>query len=316
MLADTLKSFTNIGSVDGVYFFWKCLQYSKTTKDTIAIERQHSNSKVNLDLAAAYILFEGLGLISIDGNDVSVNINYKSYLKYTYPEFVEWFSYIASKFFISEEAINLSSINYDSSTDQYLLPRSTIKIKYSAVRNLLISFGVLDNHRADRQYVVHKHINLFIDSAQKTIRNLTLEKLKSQLEEKEEQGERGELFVVAYEHARLQGHPHIDKVKRISIVDVSAGYDIISFNDCQSTELDRMIEVKTFSGVPHFFWSSNERRIAKLLADHYFIYLVDINKINERDYAPLTIQDPTVFFTGNTQWIVEEESVKITKAGV
>lgn len=316
MLADTLKKFTNIGSVDGVYFFWKCLQYGKTTKDAIAINRQHSNSKVNLDLAAAYILFEGIGLILIDGNDVIVNYNYRSNLKYTVVEFVEWFSSIASSFFISEGAINLSSINYDSSTDQYLLPRSAIKIKHSAVRNLLISFGVLDNRRADRQYVVHKHINLFIATAQKTIRKLTLEKLKAQLKEKEEQGEKGELFVVAYEHARLQGHPHIDKVKRISFVDVSAGYDIISFNDCLSTELDRMIEVKAFSGEPHFFWTYNERRVARLLAGHYFIYLIDIDKIDKEDYAPLIIQDPIAFFNGNTQWIITEESVKITKTSV
>ena len=59
------------------------------------------------------------------------------------------------------------------------------------------------------------------------------------------------------------------KVRRISEVDVTAGYDIISYNSIKSKETDRFIEVKARSS-SGFYWSKNEYETAKLKGEPYY----------------------------------------------
>ena len=66
-------------------------------------------------------------------------------------------------------------------------------------------------------------------------------------------------FVLCFEKVRI-GHPLCENIKRISEIDVSAGYDIVSFNSSQSQKLDRFIEVKAISN-NGFYWSKNEFEI-------------------------------------------------------
>ena len=56
----------------------------------------------------------------------------------------------------------------------------------------------------------------------------SLDKLKLQLEQQERQGELAELFVLEYEKKRITNSTVNEKIKRISIIDVAAGYDIVS----------------------------------------------------------------------------------------
>lgn len=83
-------------------------------------------------------------------------------------------------------------------------------------------------------------------------------------EHQELQGERAEQFVLSYEAKRLEGHPTLSKIKQISVIDVTAGYDILSYNGVDSEKLDRFIEVKSYLGSPHFYWSQNEIEKARL----------------------------------------------------
>ena len=80
-----------------------------------------------------------------------------------------------------------------------------------------------------------------------------------------------------YEKKRL-GVEGENKVKRISEIDVTAGYDIVSANSPNSTVANRFIEVKAVSE-NGFYWSKNEYDIAKLLAADYYLYLVDLSKM-------------------------------------
>ena len=51
-----------------------------------------------------------------------------------------------------------------------------------------------------------------------------------------------------YEQNRLIGHKNYEKIEIISNIDVSAGYDIISFKSKDSVNTDKLIEVKSYKG--------------------------------------------------------------------
>ena len=118
-----------------------------------------------------------------------------------------------------------------------------------------------------------------------------MEKLKEGLLEKEENGKLAELFVFNFERNRL-GNLLGKRVAIISKINVSAGYDIISYNDSNSINYDRFIEVKSFKDKPHFYWSKNEREKACQYKEKYYLYLVDLSQINNPKYCPIIIQNP------------------------
>jgi len=171
--------------------------------------------------------------------------------------------------------------------------------------------GILSKARADGQFYIDKYIYLFFDKGKEISRKMSLQKLLKNLDKQQEQGEKGEKFVINYENNRLKGHPRIKDIKQISQIDVCAGFDIVSFDNLNSDNLDRMIEVKTFEGTPHFYWSSNERKQAALIANHYYIYMVDYSKIKTVGYEPVIIQNPIEYFKNNPQWLLIDDTIKV-----
>lgn len=115
-------------------------------------------------------------------------------------------------------------------------------------------------------------------------------------------GEAGEQFVLAYEYNRLPGYLHPDIV-RYADNDIAMGYDILSFEAPESLKPDRYIEVKTYRGHKHFYWSEGEITAAHLLSDHYYLYLVDYDQITHPDYQPDIIQNPARLFDLKSQWV-------------
>lgn len=98
----------------------------------------------------------------------------------------------------------------------------------------------------------------------------------------------------------------------ISEIDVTAGYDIVSANSPNSTVANRFIEVKAVSE-NGFYWSKNEYDIAKLLAADYYLYLVDLSKIDDDNYEPDIIHNPVQHIMENNLWLVEPQSYHIQK---
>lgn len=113
-------------------------------------------------------------------------------------------------------------------------------------------------------------------------------------------GDLGEDFALRYERQRLHAHPRVSDIRLIGRHDVGMGSDILSFNGPSSRHLDRYIEVKTYSGTPHFFLSQGEEAAARKYTDSYFIYLVDLSQVSAPDYTPLIIQDPIHTLHGNS----------------
>lgn len=76
------------------------------------------------------------------------------------------------------------------------------------------------------------------------------------------QGNLGEQFALSFERKRLREFLH-SSIRHFEEHEIALGYDILSFETRTSILPDRYIEVKTFRGHPHFYWTDNE--IAPLL---------------------------------------------------
>ena len=91
-------------------------------------------------------------------------------------------------------------------------------------------------------------------------------------ERRKEIGRQGEEFVVDYERKKLVEAGNLElatRVKRISIDDIGAGYDVLSFT---TTGEEKHIEVKTTIGTGYSFEITiNEINKSKNLPN-YFIY--------------------------------------------
>lgn len=111
-------------------------------------------------------------------------------------------------------------------------------------------------------------------------------------------GEIGEELAMEFERGRLRSGGSdwlVPAIQQISLVDRSAGYDILSCRG-QGKRPDslRLIEVKaTTSSALRFYWSRNERRVADERRSSYWIYAyTEIDIANRKGKGPLMIQNP------------------------
>ena len=208
-----------------------------------------------------------------------------------------------------ETLMDASMFYYDSVQCCYAFKNELFPLSLSSLRNVLISQGFLIPSRdteMTRFYISPTYEILIAKHCKARRKLLSLKQLKRQLEENELAGEKAEEFVFEYERKRL-GQPLSEKVRRISEIDVTAGYDIVSFDSNQSAGPDRFIEVKAVSNIG-FYWSRNEYEIAKLKGDTYYLYLVNLNRINEQNYSPKMIQNPAINIMDTDEWFVEPQS--------
>lgn len=214
----------------------------------------------------------------------------------------------------SEGILDSAMFSYDSLRYCYSFRNERLPLSLSSIRNVLISQCFLipsRNSQGTRFYISPSYESLIAKHCKAKRTQLSLEKLKKQLENNELAGEKAELFVVEYEKRRL-GFKDEAKVKRISDIDVSAGYDIVSVNTPDTVVANRFIEVKAISKAG-FFWSKNEYDVAKLLGTNYYLYLVDLTMIYSENYHPEIINNPAEQIVGNCRWLIEPQSYFIKK---
>lgn len=205
---------------------------------------------------------------------------------------------------------------YDIDRRRVLFRNELLSLSYANVRNVLVSQGFLIVERDEYRTIFKVNSDFEKKLAQfckNSSNSMTLEQLKSKLEADSIAGAKAEAFVLEYEKRRIKNPILQNKIKQISEVDVCAGYDILSYENDESTIYDRFIEVKAVSRNLSFFWSRNEFEIAKLRGDKYYLYLVNLSRINDEDYAPVMIQDPAVSVMCSSDWCVESESYYIQK---
>lgn len=226
-------------------------------------------------------------------------------------------------FFIKSTVENLFKLGifnadmfcYDVSRQSYTLKNEMFSLHFSTIRDILTSQGFLVVARDGMRTcfsISPLYESLVAELCKIERQKMSLEQLKKKIESNNIVGEKAELFVLNYEKKRL-GYPVCDFVNRISEIDVTAGYDIISFNSPSSKNPDRFIEVKATSA-EGFYWSVNEYETAKLLGEKYFIYLVSVNSINDSTYEPEIIINPAEVIMKGTDWAIEPQSYKVFRA--
>lgn len=312
MLNERIEACSEIADLEGLYFVWNNLNEGVSSIDSLTNLRLHHKGKINLNVDFTILLFEQLKIVDVASDFVSLCKTNKEYTNLDKESYQNWFSEVLLDFLIKEGVIFLEGIKYNSQLDKYILPRYSIKYKYACYRNLLISLGILEKC-IDRNFYINDLLSNFLVEENKRIIKVSEETLLKKLERQRLQGEKGEQYVVEYEQNRLTLRNDTFKIKRISILDVGAGYDIISFNNYTSVSLDRFIEVKAYKGNPHFHWSSNEIQTAKIKSKNYHLYLVDINRISDPLYEPTIIYDPISYFDKNLEWISSPESFLFKK---
>jgi hypothetical protein len=139
-----------------------------------------------------------------------------------------------------------------------------------------------------------KEINISDDSITTPSRahyRISEERFRKIQESREAIGQAGENWVINYErnYLTIKGKSQLaERISRISETNVTAGYDVLSFELDNS---EKFIEVKTTAlSKANFFISANELEIAQQLNGSYWIYFV-----SEIYGEPklFTIQDPT-----------------------
>ncbi len=300
MLNEKLRDITRIGHPNILVQIVSSILHGTDSLDSLRQLLYTLYGTSYSECQTSILLLESMGLVAMQGDllaakqELLESFNQQEEQKYT-----EIFSSLYLEYVIDEQILNLDNVEYDFTTDSYKLPRKCIKLSFAAYRNLLIELEILIA-QSDGYYSVSNLLYEYIAKNNNAAKK-NLEKLKQELEKDEEIGEAGELFVLQYEKDRLNEKSR-NKVKQISHIDVTAGFDIVSVMDDASTKNDRFIEVKTYIGHPHFYISKNEKLKAELLREHYFIYLVNYNKIGKPGYKPEIIQNPVDGIFNSDEW--------------
>jgi len=152
----------------------------------------------------------------------------------------------------------------------------------------------------------------------KALSELELERI---LVENRKLGVQGENAVVEFEKRRLRKLGKTAQaalVRRISTVDVAAGYDVESFDGTNdSISPDRFIEVKATTGDElRFYWTNNEKEVAGRRKNQYWIYvMVEFRENRPHECLPVMIQHPAKSIPRHAFLTMEAQTFLIKETG-
>jgi len=207
---------------------------------------------------------------------------------------------------------NPKTLHYELSTLDTTLPTSqNAAIHFFNYLGILQEDGALIKVDGKYSQLVYE---LTADS--KAISEQQLEQL---LMENRKLGAKAENAVVEFEKERLNKmgkNIQADLVKRISTINAAAGYDIESFDGTNDDVFpNRFIEVKATTGDDiRFYWTINEREIAKKRKSEYWIYvLTGFRENSPSESLPITIQNPEHIIPKHDSFSIEVNKYLISE---
>jgi hypothetical protein len=207
---------------------------------------------------------------------------------------------------------NYSKITYELSVMDNPLP-----VRYNLTVHLLRVLGVLVETQG--KLSVSPAYVASVSQLLADRHGMTQGKLEQALQANRKFSAQAEEAVVEYERKRLRAlgrDAESELVRRISQLDVGAGYDIQSFDgDKPLFDYDRFIEVKASQGTElRFFWSVNERRVAEEKGESYWIYFIGGFQQNQGDQIePIMIQNPVSRISQLSQVSTEVATYVVTQ---
>ena len=257
MLDEVLKH-SNLGSKTEIGFIlFKALSPGKlhSTSDVITFCTSNLFS-ISSSINGVIKLLKFTSILEVIEETVTLNLNvfnpnkFKSEVEYFNSEHF-YRLFLTQLIYIDclKELFNEKNLKFSKEKDVYYVKSHLIKLKYFPLRNLLISLNFLipDESVPSDLFVNPRFTDLFKSIVIKKLnenvkkRRLTINQLKKKLELQEAAGKESELFVLNFEKTRLNSHPDVTLIERISDEYVNAGYDIFSFNNLESVVNDRFV---------------------------------------------------------------------------
>lgn len=331
MLEELLK-YDRLASKDELLFLlFKALPLSKSQKVSDLKKYCTSNHfSIGRSFDGTLKLLEFMAFINVSDGIVSINDELFNPAMIKHQEtYLEQGDFIRNLFLSLKredsiaDFIKPNALRQDATRGLFYVKDSLVPLRFFGIRNLLISLELFERDstlKSSNLFVNANSTELFETLVVNSIREenrcqkrrFSLSELKSIQDRQEELGEKAEIFALEFEQHRLQGHPSIGRIRRVSEDCANAGFDIESFNDKESVFVDRFIEVKSYSENAVFYWSQNEIESANELAEKYFLYLVDRNKMSQSGYAPRIFQNPYQKIFENEFWEKEPETWRVS----
>lgn len=195
-------------------------------------------------------------------------------------------------------------------------PNTEQRLKYSGVRNFLISLGAISSITPNGRYIASDKISTYFLDRKKI---LPYTKFEDRLKANNELGQTAELLILEEEKRKFKDYPELlNEIHHVSLLDVSAGYDIKSFEGLSEKDgwQPKYIEVKAVSKEDFgFYWSKNEIEKAKQFGDKYYLYLLPVEDNSNFNTSELQqIKNPyKVIFQNKDDWRQEVEIIHFCK---
>lgn len=319
-MLQNLNKCNSIGSLEDILF---CLRelIGESGKQLYEIQtlNQHAGANSISSLMEMLTFFHMYEIVSRNTNGyILVNSKFVPLL-YSDEDIVRCI--ISSVLELAFERNELNSVHFSFNHQQNMVVfnNNHLPVRYAYLRNFLLSAGVLaplTGLPESNLVLVHDYEQLIQYLSSKANYKITQQQLLQKLELQRRAGEKAELFAYDWERNRINSESAKKLIRLISDIDVTAGYDIVSVSNETSTSVDRFIEVKAVGREYKFYWSRNEINVASVLGNQYYIYLVELDRIYESNYAPLIINNPTSHIFNSEEWYSVPESYFIKKLEV
>lgn len=306
-----LKRCNSIGNIDGILFLVSIMAgKDKISRDEIR-NRCTLENNVTVNCPGTVAFFEYLRLVDTTSDTVMPSPGLSSLAGQNNGDIINQLATMSINRLIEDGIFDKAATGFDAEKGHLTIKRSAFPLAYAAIRNFLTMVGALDKEENGEICVAGDYESNWTEQLRNRRKKFTIEQLLKQQEDQSKRGLEAEEFVLKLERMRL---PKMAKnIKRVSDVDVAAGYDIVSYEHNESAHYDRFIEVKCYIGSPHFFWSENESDVARIKADKYILCLVDYTRIGEPGYQPEFIRNPFETIFDGDEWLVNASSYRIQK---
>ncbi|OOM79818.1 hypothetical protein CLPUN_14990 [Clostridium puniceum] len=309
-----LKRCNSIGNIEGLLFLVSMLSGRKIVSLNELVNRCSLEKKIKIHCSGAVAFLQYLGYVETENRLVIITEKFNALPTDDKEGVINAFVKESISRITAEGLFDSDSTSFDADKGHLNIKRSAFPLAYAAIRNFLTTAGVLEKEVNGEISISELYEAEFSSKLRNRKEKVTLEQLMQKQAEQSQRGLEAEEFVLKLEKGRIPGKAH--KIKRISDFDVSAGYDIVSFdtNDTNDSAIyNRFIEVKCYIGKSHFYWSENESDVAKRKGDKYVLCLVDYARIEEPRYEPEFIVNPYEQIFKDDTWLVNAASYKVQK---
>lgn len=289
-----LKRCNSIGNINGVLFLVSILSGKKRVSFNEIVNRCSLEKNIKINCGGAVAFLQYLGFVEWEADIVIATDKIEQLMGREAEAIINLLVKECIVLLTEEGLFDLDSTAFDPEKGHLSIKRSAFPLAYAAIRNFLTIAGALEKESNGEIGIVEQYESDFSVQLRNRKDKFTLEQLMQRQAEQSQRGLEAEEYVLELERKRLPGKAY--KIKRISDFDVSAGYDIVSYDNQDSAIYDRFIEVKCYIGKPHFYWSENECDVAQIKGEKYVLCLVDYLRINEDDYVPEYIVSKRLIF--------------------